>query len=74
MLANIVSYHHAPSLSSIPVPCNLVCAIDKLMQENFNPNLLDKDFLKTMGIDIEDVEDLRNAVLQKANMLIAELT
>ena len=74
MLANIVSYHHAPSLSSIPVPCNLVCAIDKLMQENFNQNLLDKDFLKTMGIDIEDVEDLRNAVLQKANMLIAELT
>ena len=74
LLANIVSYHHAPSLSSIPVPCNLVCAIDKLMQENFNPNLLDKDFLKTMGIDIEDVEDLRNAVLQKANMLIAELT
>ena len=22
LLANIVSYHHAPSLSSIPVPCN----------------------------------------------------
>ena len=64
LIANIVSYHHTPSLSSIPVPCNLVCAIDKLVQDNFNPNLMDKDFLKSLGIDLEDLEDLRNVILQ----------
>ncbi|MCQ2743660.1 MAG: HDOD domain-containing protein [bacterium] len=74
LLANIVSYHHTPSLSSIPVPCNLVCTVDKLVQENFNSGLLDKDFLKTMSIDMEDVEDLRKAIMQKAELLIAELT
>lgn len=74
LLANIVSYHHSPSLSSIPVPCNLVCTVDKLVQENFNSGLLDKDFLKTMSIDMEDVEDLRKAIMQKAELLIAELT
>ena len=74
LLANIVSYHHTPSLSSIPVPCNLVCAVDKIMQENFNPNLLDKDFMKTMGIDIEDLEDLRQAITQKSELLISELS
>ena len=74
LLANIISYHHNPSLSSIPVPCNLVCAVDKLMQENFNPNLLDKDFMKTLGIDLDDVEDLRQAIKQKAELLISELT
>ena len=74
LLANIISYHHNPGLSSIPVPCNLVCAVDKLMQENFNPNLLDKDFFKTMGIDLDDVEDLRKAILQKSDVLISELT
>lgn len=74
LLANIISYHHSPSLSSIPVPCNLVNAIDKLVQDNFNPNLMDKDFLKTMGIDLDDLEDLRNAVLQKAELLISELS
>ena len=74
LLANIVSYHHAPSLSSIPVPCNLVCVVDKLMQDRLDPGALDKDFLKTMGIDMEDVEDLRNAIMQKAELLIAELT
>lgn len=74
LLANIISYHHSPSLSSIPVPCNLVCTVDKLMQENLNPDALDKAFLKTMGIDFEDVEDLRNVIMQKAELLIAELT
>ena len=44
------------------------------MQENFNPNKIDKDFLKTLGIDFDDLEDLRNAIRQKAELLIAELT
>lgn len=73
LLANIISYHHAPSLSSIPVPCSLVCMIDTLVQENFNPSSIDKDFLKTLGIDFADIEDLRQAVLQKAEVLISEL-
>lgn len=73
LLANIISYHHAPSLSSIPVPCNLVCLIDTLVQEKFNPNSVDKDFIKTLGIDFADIEDLREAILQKAEVLIAEL-
>ncbi len=74
LLANIVSYHHNPNLSSIPVPCNLVCTVDKLMQDGFNPNLLDKDFMKTLGIDLDDVEDLRNAIKEKADLLIADFT
>lgn len=73
LLANIISYHHNPSLSSIPVPCNLVCLIDKLVQENFNPGSLDKDFIKTLGIDFADIEDLRTTIMQKAELLISEL-
>lgn len=73
LLANIISYHHTPSLSSIPVPCSLVCLVDKLVQETLNPNILDKDFIKTLGIDFADIEDLRNTILQKAELLIAEL-
>ena len=74
LLANTISYHHAPSLSSIPVPCNLVCFIDKLVQNNFNPNIIDKDFCNTLGIDFEDLEDLRKSILQKAEVMIAELS
>lgn len=73
LLANIISYHHTPSLSSIPIPCNLVCFVDKLVQTNFNPNVIDKEFGKTMGIDFEDFEDLRKAILQKSELLISEL-
>ena len=74
LLANIISYHHNPSLSSIPVPCNLVCAVDCLMQDKFNPNKMDKDFLKTLGIDLNDLESLRKAIWDKAELLISELT
>lgn len=74
LLANIISYHHAPSLSSIPVPCNLVCFIDKLVQDNYDPNTIDKDFVKTLGIDFEDLGDLRDVILQKAELLISELS
>ena len=74
LLANIISYHHTPSLSSIPVPCNLVCLIDKLVQTQFNPSAIDKDFVKTLGIDFEDLEDLRNTIMQKSEVMISELS
>ena len=74
LLANTISYHHSPSLSSIPVPCNLVCFVDKIVQTNFNPNAIDKDFCNTLGIDFEDLDDLRKAILQKAEVMISELS
>ena len=74
LLANTISYHHMPSLSSIPVPCNLVCFVDKLVQTKFNPDVIDKNFCSTLGIDSEDLEDLRNAILQRAEVAISELS
>ena len=74
LLANTISYHHAPNLSSIPIPCNLVCFVDKLVQTNLDTGAIDKDFCNTLGIDFEDIEDLRNAILQKAEVMISELS
>lgn len=74
LLANIISYHHNPTLSSIPVPCNLVSTVDKMMQENYDPNSLDKSFIKTLGIELADVEGLRQVIRQKSEVLIAELS
>lgn len=74
LLANTITYHHTPNLSSIPVPCNLVCFVDKIVQNNFNPNAVDKDFCNTLGIDFEDLEDLRKAIMQKSEVMISELS
>lgn len=74
LLANIISYHHNPSLSSIPVPCTLVSTVDCLMQENFDPSKINKDFLKTIGIALEELEELRTTIRSKAEVLISELT
>ena len=74
LLANTITYHHAPSLSSIPIPCNLVCFIDKIVQTNLNVNAIDKDFCNTLGIDFEDLEDLREAIMQKSEVMISQLS
>ena len=74
LLANTISYHHAPNLSSIPVPCNLVCFVDKLVQTNFNSAVVDKDFCNTLGIDFNDLEELRNVIMQKSEVMISELS
>ena len=74
LLANIVSYHHNPALSSIPVPCNLVNLVDKLVQDNLDVSKIDKSFLKSMSLSIDDMEELREGILQKSNLLISELS
>lgn len=73
LLANIVNYHHAPSLSSIPIPCNLVYMVDNILQDEINPDCFDKDFMKTLGISVDDLEELKHVIKQKAELLIAEL-
>ena len=73
-MANIVSYHHNPALSSIPVPCNLVNLVDKLVQDNLDVSKIDKGFLKSMSLSLDDMEELREVILQKSNLLISELS
>jgi len=74
LLANVISYHHNPALSSIPVPCNLVRLVDALCQLRYEPSSIDKDFLKTINVDPNDLENLRQVINEKAEVLIAELT
>ena len=74
LLTNIVSYHHNPNLSSIPIPCNLVYTVDKILQEEPNLELLDKNFLKTMGLTIDDIDELRQVILHKSELMISELS
>ena len=74
LLSNIISYHHTPALSSMPVPCSLVNLVDTLVQEKFKPNMVDRDFLNTLSIDFSEIDDLRKTILEKAELLISELT
>ncbi len=74
LLSNIILYHHNPKLSSMPVPCSLIRLVDQLVQTDFKPEKIDKDFLKTIGIDFNDIENLRENILDKAELLIADLT
>ena len=74
LLANIISYHHTPNSSSIPVPCNLVSLIAAVVKPEIRMDNIEKEFLKTLNIDFEDLEDLKKVVLQKADVLISQLS
>lgn len=73
LLANIIAYHHTPNLSSIPIPCNLVYTVDNLIQDDIKQECFDKDFMKTLRISMDELEELRDVIKQKADLLITEL-
>lgn len=74
LVANAIKYHHEPNLSSMPVACSLVYAIDKLVQEGFDFNSLDPEVMKNLNIQIAQPQILRENILAKADILLNELS
>ena len=73
LINNVVKYHHTPNLSSLPVACSLVYLMDTLVQDDFSVDKFDKNVLKTLNVNIEQPEILRDNILQKASVLLNEL-
>lgn len=74
LVTNVIKYHHEPNLSSMPAACTLVYAVDKLVQDGWNRELLDEDVMKNLKIKIDQPDILRENILQKANVLLNELS
>ncbi len=74
LLTNIIKYHHNPSASSVPVECSLVYLVDKLVQPKFNPEQLDNKFIENLNIKLDKPEILRDSILDKAAILINDLS
>lgn len=74
VITNAVKYHHDPNLSSMPVPCTLVYLVDKLVQDNWDPDSLKEDVMKNLKMKIDQPEVLRESILAKANILLNELS
>lgn len=74
LVNNAIKYHHNPNLSSMPVPCSLVCFVDHLVQENFDESTLDKNVIKHLNINIEQPQILRESIQSKAQLLLNELS
>ncbi len=72
-LTNIIKYHHNPKLSSMPAICNIVYNVDMMIRDDFKPDLLDKEFILGLGLGETEVYELRETILQKANIMISEL-
>lgn len=73
MLTNAIKYHHDPLLSTMPNISALVYAVDKLVQDNYSPEMIDEDFVKPLGIPFAEIEMERDIILQKAKQLLSEL-
>lgn len=74
LLTNTIRYHHNPSVSSIPAECTLVYLVDKIVQENFTPEVLNTNYINNLNIKLSQPMILRESILNKANMLISELS
>lgn len=77
LVTNAIKYHHEPNLSSMPVACTLVYLVDKLVQDNWGNegnDSLDEDIMKNLNIRIDQPAILRENILNKANVLLNELS
>lgn len=73
LINNVVKYHHTPNLSPMPAACTLVYFVDALMKDDFNPEMLDKNVMKNLNIQIDQPQILQENISAKAQLLLNEL-
>jgi len=74
LINNAIKYHHTPNTSSMPIPCTLVYLVDSLVKDDFNPDNLDPEIMKNLSIQIDEPQLLRENIIAKAQVLLAELS
>lgn len=74
LLINTIKYHHNPTKSTMPVECALVYTVDKLVQPKFKNEQLCQDYVKILNIKLDDPRILRENILNKASILIDNLS
>ena len=74
LLTNTIKYHHSPKDSTVPVECALVYTVDKLVQTNFHEEHLCKDYVNMLNIKLDEPSILRESILNKAKILIDNLS
>lgn len=74
LINNAIKYHHTPNLSTMPVPCALVYLVDTLVKEDVDFETLDTDIIKHLNMNIDQPQILRESIISKANILLAELS
>lgn len=74
LLINTIKYHHNPLIASAPTECSLVYLVDKLVQDNFDKDSLNMDYIKSLNFKIDKPEILRSCILDRAEVLINELS
>lgn len=74
ILTNVIKYHHTPLISSAPIECSLVYLVDKLIQDVFNPESINLDYISNLNVKLDKPEILRESILNKASVLINELS
>lgn len=75
LITNCIKYHHNPHQSSIKNVAMLVYIADKIVQDKPKSPILNLEIMKTSNINLEeDVEIIREKVLEEANELLKQLT
>ncbi len=74
LITNSIKYHHMPEKSSMLVPCSLVHLADMLVQDSWTDDMLDANLTKYLNIRAEQVLALRDNILNRANILLKDLS
>lgn len=74
VIKDVIRYHHYPLKAKNFLAPAVVNIVNALVQDNFIEDWYDKELAKMINLNIEDIEAVRTAIIEKGEVLIKELS
>ncbi len=74
VIKDVIRYHHYPLKAKNFLAPAVVNIVNALVQDNFVEDWYDKELAKMINLNIEDIEAVRTAIIEKGEVLIKELS
>ncbi|MEI8377338.1 MAG: HDOD domain-containing protein [bacterium] len=73
IISSTIRYHHDPLNENAPTMARIVYLAEMLIQPNPKNPIIEDEFMEQLGIEIEDLEELRQEIFDKTDIIINAL-
>ncbi len=74
VIKDVIRYHHYPLKAKNFLGPAVVNIVNTLVQDNFTDDWYDKELARMINLNIEDVQEVRNVIIERGEALMKELS